>query len=39
MNMAKFCGYYMDKIVDMGKFCGYEILNYENFCWVGDVDS
>ena len=23
----------------MEKFCGYEILIYEKFCWVCDVDS
>ena len=25
--------------IDMAKFCGYEILIYEKFCWVCDVDS
>ena len=29
----------MDILVEMGKFCGYEILTYEKFCWVCDVDS
>ena len=29
----------MDILVEMGKFCGYEILTYEKFCSVCDVDS
>ena len=29
----------MDILVEMGKFCGYEILTYEKFCWICDVDS